>query len=107
VREGDERLTVEVTEGDPPTVTLVGEVDPHTAPQLAEVLSGLVAGGATALRIDAARLDFIDSSGLRVLVEAHRSLGSTPDSLVLTDLSPTFRRLLEVTGLDEHVTLEP
>ena len=26
--------------------------------------------------------------------------------LVLANVSPTFRRLLEVTGLDEHVTLE-
>jgi anti-sigma B factor antagonist len=106
VREGDERLTVEVREGDPPTVVLTGEVDPHTTPQLEEALNGLVEGGATAVRIDAAGLAFIDSSGLRVLVDAHRRLGAEPSVLVLADVSPTFRRLLEVTGLDQHVTIE-
>jgi anti-sigma B factor antagonist len=106
MRDGDERLTVEVTEGDPPTVSLTGEVDPHTAPQLESALDTLIDGGATAVRIDAAGLAFIDSSGLRVLVDAHRRLGGEAQVLVLSQVSPTFRRLLEVTGLDEHVTVE-
>ena len=106
VRDGEDRLTVEVQQGTPPTLVLTGEVDPHTAPQLEAALAGQIDGGATAVRIDAAGLAFIDSSGLRVLVDAHRRLGSDPSVLVLADVSPTFRRLLEVTGLDEHVTIE-
>jgi anti-sigma B factor antagonist len=106
VRDGDERLTVDIQDGDPPTVTLTGEVDPHTAPQLEEALTGLIDGGASAVRIDASGLEFIDSSGLRVLVDAHRRLGAESSVLVLAEVSPTFRRLLEVTGLDEHVTIE-
>jgi anti-sigma B factor antagonist len=106
MREGDDRLTVEVREGTPPTLVLTGEVDPHTATQLEEALAAQIDGGAQAVRIDAAGLAFIDSSGLRVLVDAHRRLGADPSVLVLADVSPTFRRLLEVTGLDEHVTIE-
>ncbi len=106
MRDGDERLTVDVQEGDPPTIALTGEVDPHTAPQLEEALGALIDGGATTVRIDAAGLQFIDSSGLRVLVDAHRRLGAESSVLVLAQVSPTFRRLLEVTGLDEHVTVE-
>ncbi len=106
VRDGEERLTVEVQDGDPPTIVLVGEVDPHTAPQLESALGELIDGGASTVRIDAAGLAFIDSSGLRVLVDAHRRLGSEPTVLVLAQVSPTFRRLLEVTGLDERVTIE-
>jgi anti-sigma B factor antagonist len=106
VRDGDERLTVDVQDGQPPTVALTGEVDPFTAPQLEDVLGSLIDGGAGAIRIDAAGLAFIDSSGLRVLVDAHRRLGAEPSVLVLAGVSPTFRRLLEVTGLDEHVTIE-
>lgn len=106
VREGDERLTVEVQDGDPPTLALTGEVDPHTASVLEAALTAQIEGGATRVRIDAAGLAFIDSSGLRVLVDAHRRLGADPSVLVLADVSPTFRRLLEVTGLDEHVTIE-
>ena len=105
-RAGEERLTVTTREGDPPTVVLIGEVDPHTAPLLEGALNGLVDGGATVLRIDVAGLAFIDSSGLRVLVDVHRRLGAEPAALVLADVSPTFRRLLEVTGLDQHLTIE-
>jgi anti-sigma B factor antagonist len=106
VHDGEDRLTVEITEGDPPTITLIGEVDPHTAPLLAEGLDTVIDRGATVVRIDGRRLDFIDSSGLRVLVDAHRRLGSEPSVLVMAHVSPTLRRLLEVTGLDEHVTVE-
>lgn len=106
VHDGEDRLTVEITEGDPPTITLIGEVDPHTAPLLAESLDTVIDRGATVVRIDGRRLDFIDSSGLRVLVDAHRRLGNEPTVLVMANVSPTLRRLLEVTGLDEHVTVE-
>jgi anti-sigma B factor antagonist len=106
VRDGDERLTVDVQEGTPPTLVLTGEVDPHTASQLEDALNAQIEAGATAVRIDAAGLAFIDSSGLRVLVDAHRRLGADASVLVLASVSPTFRRLLEVTGLDEHVTIE-
>ena len=105
-READDRLTVELQEGEPPTLALSGEVDPYTAPQLEEALTGLIEGGAPTVRIDASGLAFIDSSGLRVLVDAHRRLGAEASVLVLAGVSPTFRRLLEVTGLDEHVTIE-
>lgn len=104
--EGEERLTVDVQEGTPPTLALTGEVDPHTAPQLEAALGELIDGGATSVRIDVGGLAFIDSSGLRVLVDAHRRLGAEPTVMVLASVSPTFRRLLEVTGLDERVTIE-
>jgi anti-sigma B factor antagonist len=100
------RLEVQVEEGDPPVVVLVGEVDPHTAPDLDQVLSRLLDEGHRTLRVDCAALGFIDSSGLRVLVDAHRRLDAAPGALVLTHASPTLRRLLEVTGLDQHFLVE-
>jgi len=102
----DGRLEIEVSEGAAPVVTLVGEVDPHTAPELDRVLTELTSGGATEIHLDCARLDFIDSSGLRVLVDAHRRLGAERGTVVLAGASSTLRRLLEVTGLDEHLVVE-
>jgi len=100
------RLEIEPVGDDPSALALVGELDPHTAPLLASALSERTDGGAEVIRLDCARLDFIDSSGLRVLVEAHRTLGGEPGSLRLTQVSPTFLRLLEVTGLDERLVIE-
>jgi anti-sigma B factor antagonist len=106
VREGDDRLVLDVTPGDPGRVGLTGEVDPHTAPLLEQALAELIDGGATSIRLDGSGLTFIDSSGLRVLVDAHRRLGATKEALLLTGVTPTLRRLLEVTGLDEHFSVE-
>lgn len=103
---GGARLVIEPVADDPSTLALVGELDPHTAPLLATALTEHIDRGAAVIRLDVARLDFIDSSGLRVLVEAHRTLGSAPGSLRLAAVSATFLRLLEVTGLDQHLTIE-
>lgn len=100
------RLQIEPVPDDPSTLALIGELDPHTAPLLATALTERINEGADVLRLDVARLDFIDSSGLRVLVEAHRTLGAEPGSLCLTAVSATFLRLLEVTGLDQRLTIE-
>lgn len=104
--DADGRLDIKVSDGPEPVVTLDGEVDPHTAPELDRVLTELADGGATRIRFECAGLDFIDSSGLRVLVDAHRRLGAGSGSVVLAGASPTLRRLLEVTGLDEHFLVE-
>jgi anti-sigma B factor antagonist len=100
------RLQIDPVADDPSTLALVGDLDPHTAPQLEAALAARIAGGAEAIRLDVTGLDFIDSSGLRVLVEAHRALGGEPGSLRLASVSATFRRLLEMTGLDRHLTIE-
>lgn len=101
------RLQIHVVEdGDVPELVLTGEVDPHTAPELEAVLSRLVSNGHRTIRFDCAALGFIDSSGLRVLVDAHRRLDAAPGALILANISPTLRRLLEVTGLDDHFTVE-
>ncbi len=101
------RLEIQVDDGPPPTVALDGEVDPHTAPELEQVLEALVADGHRTIHLDCRSLAFIDSSGLRVLVDIHRRLDGAPGALVVHHASPTLRRLLEVTGLDEHFAVEP
>jgi anti-sigma B factor antagonist len=101
------RLEVAIEDGTPPVVVLKGEVDPHTAPELEELLGRLIDEGHREIHFECRSLAFIDSSGLRVLVDAHRRLGTETGAMVLRNPSPTLRRLLEVTGLDEHFAVEP
>ena len=51
-------------------VTVAGEVDIATAPQLAETLADAANGGT--VRVDISGVTFLDSSGLHALVAAHR-----------------------------------
>ena len=51
-------------------VEVSGEVDVYTAPQLDEQLSGLVEAGSYQLVVDLSAVEFLDSTGLGVLVKA-------------------------------------
>jgi len=84
-------------------VVVVGELDLATAPRLERVLNGL-RGDVT---IDGHDLDFIDSTGLSVLVRAHNRLAEQNGRLLIEGLSTRCRRVVEVAGLDQTLRLLP
>jgi anti-sigma B factor antagonist len=106
VPELEEPLTVEVaSKGDEVILVLVGELDPHTAPILRSSVDDAVSDATTTLVLDVAGLQFIDSSGLRVIISAHKVMADKGGRLVLRAPTENTRRLLEITGLAEHVDL--
>ncbi|MEV4642486.1 STAS domain-containing protein [Actinoplanes sp. NPDC049548] len=72
-----------------------GEIDQSTAVVLAAALSDAVPGRRR-VEVDLADVTFMDSSGINVLVQ-HRIPGC---DLVLADVPPRIRRVLEITALD-------
>ena len=84
---------------------LVGELDPHTAPILRSSVDDAVSDATTTLVLDVAGLQFIDSSGLRVIISAHKTMDERGGRLVLRAPTDNTRRLLEITGLADHVDL--
>lgn len=103
----DDRLTIEVADSeDAPRLVLTGEVDPHTAPLLEEHIGNVLRDDLDRLVIDMASVTFVDSAGLRVIADTQRSLGSHEGRLVLRSPSAGLRKLLSVTGLDDHIDLE-
>src|SRR5690349_7528489 len=82
-------------------LVLAGEIDSYTAPELSEHL-----GAKPPVEvIDVAGVTFIDSSGLRVLVEAHQSRAAVGSRLVLRAPSAAVQRLLEISGLAGHLDI--
>ena len=81
------------------SVHVRGEVDMSSAGQLAEFLSGVLADGATKVVIDASDISFLDSTGLRVLVDVATRLEAAGGTLVVEPMSSNVRRVLEMTGL--------
>jgi anti-sigma B factor antagonist len=100
--EGSARLTI--TSSAPATLVVAGELDAHTAPELADALAELPAD--VDVMLDLGELSFMDSSGLRVLIASHRTLSETGQSLTLRHPSRSVQRLLSVSGLDGHLTVE-
>ena len=82
------------------TVTLTGELDMQGAPRLEEELMHVESTHPSKLIIDLADLEFIDSSGLRVLVSAHkRCLASDSWTLlIIPPIGPAIRTF-EICGL--------
>jgi anti-anti-sigma factor len=103
-----EQLFVVVEEGDDEVVLFLdGELDPHTAPRLErEIGLRTSAPAGTRIVLDLTSLRFIDSSGLRVVIGAHRQLQDAGLRLVLRNPSTTAMRLLEITGLTSHLEVE-
>lgn len=103
-----DRLSIDVEETDSGATCFVlnGELDPHTAPMLQELIDER-AGDATSIVLDVAGVGFVDSAGLRVIADTHRRLSETDGALVLRSPSSGLQKLLGVTGLAEHVVIEP
>jgi len=77
-------------------LALVGEIDAHTAPALAEAIG---ASDRDHLVLDMAGVEFLDSSGLRVLIEAHQSADADSRTVQLANPSSAVNRLLEISGI--------
>ena len=101
------QLELEPRTVDTETVVVVrGEIDMATAPQLRELLNALVDSGTTAIVLDCQQLEFLDSSGIGVLVAARSRLGDG-GTLTMNSPPPHVRKVLELTGVDQHLAILP
>ncbi|WP_199725593.1 STAS domain-containing protein [Nocardiopsis sp. Huas11] len=82
-------------------VTVAGEIDLYTAPQLRNELVDALEDGARRLVIDMSRVEFCDSTGISVLLSAMKRSRDKGGDLELVAPKPAVTKVLEVTGLDE------
>ena len=88
------------------TIIVRGEIDMATAPQLRDLLNELVDGGSTRILLDCRGLDFLDSSGIGVLVAVRKRLGD--DGALTLEAPPAHvRKVLDLTGVCAHVAIVP
>lgn len=77
-----------------------GEIDVYTAPRLRERLIEMVGAGERRVVVDLGRVEFLDSTGLGVLVGAHRRLRAGDGSLSLVCPHERLLKIFRITGLD-------
>ena len=82
-----------------------GEVDVATVPRLREQLHSLVAQGSHRIVVDLDQVDFLDSTGLGVLVGALKRVRTHDGELALVCTQPRIRKVFEVTGLTKVFSL--
>jgi anti-anti-sigma factor len=83
-------------------VMLSGELDMATAPQLEEALSD-AARGSVAVILDLSELEFMDSTGLQVIVRARALLEEVECRLVLVPGGRQVQLMFEITGVERHL----
>lgn len=99
-------LGLNVIEVDGWTVLEVtGEVDVATAPKFREKLVSLVAGGHTRLVIDLTPTEFLDSTGLGVLVGTLKRIREAEGELGLVVPQERLLKLFDITGLSKVFTI--
>jgi anti-anti-sigma factor len=86
-------------------VTLRGELDISSAPRLEEDLRRIEAEGPPLLILDLAKLDFMDSTGLRLLIAADSRAREAGRRLVIGQGNEMVQRVLRLTRLDERLEI--
>jgi len=94
---------------DPTThvVHVKGEIHVSTAPEFAQRLDEAIADDANAVVLDLTGVEFIDSTGLTVLLNGLRSVMLRGGRLALAVSNPTVLRLFEITRLDSTFDIQP
>jgi len=80
-------------------LAVTGEVDVYTAPRLRERLVELVSQGNHQIVVDLEGVDFLDSTGLGVLVGGLKRLRSHDGDLTLVCTHQRILKVFEITGL--------
>ena len=87
-------------------MSVAGEIDLYTAPRLhGELFTALAGDHPVRLVIDMSGVDFCDSTGMNVLLAAHRRAHEQGGNLELAAPRPGVRKILQVTGLESVFTV--
>jgi anti-anti-sigma factor len=91
-------------------IAVRGELDLDTVPRLEEALESALGADGPALLIDLSECEFIDSTGIALIVRAaqrlnHSEDGPRSDRFALCCVNDQVKRLLSITGLDSSIPL--
>jgi anti-sigma B factor antagonist len=91
-------------------VAVRGELDLSSAPELEPALEDAVAAGDVSVLIDLSECEFIDSTGIALIVRAWQRIDSAAEGegggrLVICTDNRQVRRVLEITGLEHSISI--
>ncbi|GAA1695551.1 anti-sigma factor antagonist BldG [Microbacterium sediminicola] len=87
-------------DGDYAVIVPTGRITASTAPSLRSTIDALVADGTPRIVLDMAGVEFIDSTGLGVLIGGLKSTRTAGGDLRIAAVPDVVRRVLTLTNLD-------
>jgi len=101
-------LAIAISQADGRTVVaLRGALDAGTAPRLDAQFAEMSQRGINHVDLDIARLDFMDSSGLAVVVAEHKRAKSDGGGLVIHHPNRRVIRLFQTHGFMSYLVVQP
>lgn len=88
-------------------ITLGGEVDVYTSPQLKQEMTALLNGGTEILIVDLSSVEYLDSTGLGVLIGGLKRARERSGDLRLVCDNVRILRIFEITGLTKIFDIFP
>lgn len=95
-REGDEGSTLEVR----------GQLDMESSPDLKRAID-VALGKGRELRVDLSGVEYVDSSGIAVLIEGYKKALRRSKRFILVDPNPRVLAVIELSQLQDFFTFEP
>ena len=86
------------------TVKVGGRLDTTTAPELEATIKENIAD-VTKLILDFSELDYLSSAGLRVLLQAQKTMNKQGE-MIIKNVNETINEIFEVTGFVDILTIE-
>jgi anti-sigma B factor antagonist len=100
-------LSDEALSGDTQILRAHGELDLYAAPELKRRIAEAIEDGKTRIVVDLTDAAFMDSTALGVLIGALKRLRLRDGVLAVASDQPSILRILEVTGMDQVLAVQP
>ena len=87
-------------------VVIEGRVDTITAMELENVASPLWTQSGITLVFDCEKLEYLSSSGLRVILTAHKQVSANGGKFIVRNLTREVRAVIDLTGFSRILSIE-
>lgn len=86
---------------------ITGRIDSTTAKELESKLIPMISSGTRKLVVDFAKVDFISSAGLRVLLLVAKKLKQAEGKIALCCLKDTIKEVFDISGFSSIIPIFP
>lgn len=87
-------------------IEVIGRIDNHNVDTVREMVDAALARNRTHLLLDLHSVEYINSAGLRALVQFYKQVKRRNGSLILINPSENVQRLLNLVGLDSVLDIQ-
>ena len=91
----------------PNVLPLEGEIDLHVSPEVGESLRRMISKKPRVLVVDLAKVTYLDSSGLAVLIEAMQNVQKYDGRFGLAGVQESVKQIFEIARLDQVFQIFP